>query len=140
MDMQSIDYELGVGNGADCTRLASMSAHRRPFEQLAAELGFGASAAGPLRDLVAAMETEAQQLPRNRPDADDALDAVFGTLEQRLGKLSLMQTAAACLFAVLTPDQRRSAERLLPLCCVPRSDPRPQASTTSGTERSGTAS
>lgn len=49
----------------------------------------------------------------------DSLDAVFGTPQERLAALGTMRIAARELLALLTAPQRRKAERLLPLCCLP---------------------
>lgn len=67
-----------------------------------------------------ALEIDARLLSVGSPSAPGDLDDVFGALEQRLAKLSMMQVVAARFLAVLKPDQPDSAERLLPLCCLRR--------------------
>ncbi len=48
-----------------------------------------------------------------------APDQPFGKLQHRLAAAAAMRLATEELFKLLAPAQRRSAARLLPLCCLP---------------------
>ena len=53
------------------------------------------------------------------PSAPDAVDLAFGSLEDRLAALHAMRITGRRLYDALGPAQRRKADRLLPLCCLP---------------------
>jgi hypothetical protein len=48
-----------------------------------------------------------------------APDLPFGRLQDRLAAAAAMKLASEELFKLFAPAQWRSAERLLPLCCLP---------------------
>lgn len=108
----------------------SISTARRQCEQLCGRLGIAPDQKGPWREFAAALRANADRLDTERDDdngptlsdvadAFDGLDHLFGPLEERVVALLSMRTAAARLYAVLSPRQRREADRLLPLCCLP---------------------
>jgi hypothetical protein len=51
---------------------------------------------------------------------DGTRDHPFGCLQDRLSALGCMREAAAVLLSVLDVAQQQRAQRLLPLCCLPR--------------------
>jgi hypothetical protein len=119
MEIQSVRLEQDGGTRPGRSSRPCPTEQMRPFERLAAKFGVSPTQAGSLRDFVAAMQIDT---PCDQPDPDDEFSAIFGSHEQRLAKLSMMRTAASGLLAVLTPVQRRSAERVLPFCGLPRTN------------------
>ena len=48
-----------------------------------------------------------------------ARDLPFGELEDRVAAVAAMKLATEEHFMLFAPAQRRNAEQLLPLCCLP---------------------
>lgn len=101
----------------------------RRLAALKAELGVGAGQGNGWKKFAASFRMNARRMrqrhrsvqatpPRQAPGAIDALEQMFGTLEERLAALEALRRGATALYVVLTPAQRKKADRLIPACCI----------------------
>ena len=90
MNVQPDDYNRDSETGQTRAALATDPPLGPQFERLALEFGVTPAQSGPWNELVAALEIDARLLSVRSTTAPCDLDQVFGALEQRFTKLSMM--------------------------------------------------
>lgn len=83
------------------------------------ELGIMSTQSSPWETFAETLRANGRRMGGCATRAVDECDALFGELRDRLAAVASMKVAATALCAVLTPEQRRKAEQILPLCCLP---------------------
>jgi hypothetical protein len=91
----------------------------RYLVELRRELGITSIQSNPWETFADTLRANARRMSGCATGAVDECDALFGVLHDRMAAVSSMKAAAKALYAVLTTEQRRKAEQVLPLCCLP---------------------